>query len=85
MLLVVPLPIRGKRFFSSSKRPDRLWGPPVRPIRWVVDRPGREADNRPLSGAEVKYPHVPPWHAQGLDRCHVGLKAESRSLLKIRV
>jgi len=26
------LPIRGKRFFSSPKRPDRLWGPPCVPF-----------------------------------------------------
>jgi hypothetical protein len=51
-------PARGKRFFSSPQRPDRLWGPTQRTNQWVpeaflleVQRPGREADHSPPCSA----------------------------------
>jgi hypothetical protein len=49
------------RIFSSPRRPDRFWGPPIIlsngywglfPRR--VKRPGREADHSPATSAEVK-------------------------------
>jgi hypothetical protein len=46
---------RGKRFFSSSQRPDRFWG---LPCLWAAIslgiRPGNEADHSPPSSHEVK-------------------------------
>jgi hypothetical protein len=53
-------PRRGWEFFSSSPRPDRLWGPPSLPSNGYrgsfpsVKRPVREADRSPPSSAEVK-------------------------------
>jgi hypothetical protein len=51
----------GARFFSSPRRPDRLWGPPNPPIQWVpgalspgLKRLGRVADHSPPISAEVK-------------------------------
>jgi hypothetical protein len=53
----------GKRFFSSSQRPDRLW------VKWVpgsfawVKSAERDVDHSPLSSADVKsewsYPSLP--------------------------
>jgi hypothetical protein len=51
----------GERLFSSSQRPDRLWGP-SNPLfsgdRRVnspeIQRPGREGNHSSLSNAEVK-------------------------------
>jgi hypothetical protein len=50
---------KGKKFFSSPRRPDCLWGPPS-PIHWVpgalspaVKRPGLEADHSSPTSAEV--------------------------------
>jgi hypothetical protein len=60
----------GARILSSPCRPDRLWGPPKRPIQWVpwtlssgVKRQGRETDHSPPASAEVKmwiYTSTPP-------------------------
>jgi hypothetical protein len=70
-------PFRDKRVFSSSDRPDRLWGPPsphgYRGSFPGVKRPGREADRSFAPGAEVKNEwgyicaphHLPSWHGQG--------------------
>ena len=50
----------GGRFFSSPKRPDRLWGPPslifsgYRGISSGVKRPECDVDHSPPSSAEVK-------------------------------
>jgi hypothetical protein len=60
------------RFFTSPRRPHRLWGPPQPPIQWVpgalspeVKRPGREADHLPPTSAEIKkmwiYTSIPPY------------------------
>jgi hypothetical protein len=47
------IPGRGKRFFPTPQRPDRLWGPPFG-IEWVTeDRPGREPTPTSIC-AEVK-------------------------------
>jgi hypothetical protein len=59
-----------KRFYSSPKRPDMLWGPPS-PLRSVyrgsspgLKRPGRDIDHSSLSSAEVEnkwnYTSTPP-------------------------
>jgi hypothetical protein len=48
--------LAGARIFSSPRRPDRFWGPPIllfngRPgLKWPV----READHSPPTSAEVK-------------------------------
>jgi hypothetical protein len=52
----------GSRIFSSSCRPNRLWGPNQPPIQWVpkalspaVKRPGREADHsRPTRATDER-------------------------------
>jgi hypothetical protein len=54
------IPGKRKIFFSSPRRPDRLWGPPsllsngyqgsITGVKW----PGREADHSPASSVEVK-------------------------------
>jgi len=31
-----PMSVKDKRFFSSAKHVDRLWGPPQPPIQWVL-------------------------------------------------
>jgi hypothetical protein len=58
----------GGRIFSSSCRPDRLWG--SLSLLWVarVKRPGHEADHSPPTSAEVKKtwvctstPHTSSW------------------------
>jgi hypothetical protein len=63
----------GSRIFSSSDRPDRLWGPPnLLPIQCVpralspgVKRPGREVDHSPPTSAVVRkmwiYTSTPPY------------------------
>jgi hypothetical protein len=64
------IPCRGKKFFSSPQRPDRLWGShsllyngyrgALSP--WVK-RSGREADQSPPSSAEVEnVGSIPPFH-----------------------
>jgi hypothetical protein len=54
---------RGKTFFCSPKRPDRLWGPltlPVNKYRYLppprggAKRPGHEVHHSTLSSAEVE-------------------------------
>jgi hypothetical protein len=47
---------RGREFFSSPPRQDRLWGPPSPLYSGYPGgkRPGREADHVPPSSAEVK-------------------------------
>jgi hypothetical protein len=62
--------LQGKIFFSSSKRPDSLLGPPgLLPNGYhgslpLVKRPGREFDHSPPSSVEVKnewsYTSTPP-------------------------
>jgi hypothetical protein len=50
----------GARIFSSLRRPDRFWGPPILLSNGNggsfprVKRPGREADHSPPTSAEVK-------------------------------
>jgi hypothetical protein len=62
----------GSRIFSSSRRPDRPWGPPNLlsngyrgALSPGVNRPGHEADHSPPAGAEVKktwiYTSTPPY------------------------
>jgi hypothetical protein len=58
--VVVWVPV-GSRIFSSSRRPDRFWGPGnllsngvSGDLSWEVKRPGREADHSPPASAEVK-------------------------------
>jgi hypothetical protein len=51
------IPDRGRGFFLSPLRPDRLW---AHPASYPMDtggkaRPGRDADHSPSSGVEVKY------------------------------
>jgi hypothetical protein len=52
---------RGKRFFSTPQRPNRLWSISSLLTQWIpgavslgVNRPEREADHLPASSAEVK-------------------------------
>jgi hypothetical protein len=52
---------RGRAFFSSPPRPDRLWGPPSllsnvyqEIFSWGQSGRGREADHSPPSSAEAK-------------------------------
>jgi hypothetical protein len=49
------IPDRGKKFFATPQRPDRLWGL-FFPIQCVpgVKRQGREADHSPPPKAEIK-------------------------------
>jgi hypothetical protein len=65
----VQVPV-GASFFSSPRRPDRLWGPPSL-LKWLpeslslgVKQPGHEADRSPTR-AEVKntwvYTSTPPY------------------------
>jgi hypothetical protein len=62
----------GARFLSSSRRPDRLWGPPsLLPNGYGMrsfaggKAAGREADHSPPTSAEVKntwiYAATPPY------------------------
>jgi hypothetical protein len=64
------IPGRGKRFFSSPRCPDQLWGPPsllfsgYLGVKWW----GHEADHSPPSSARVKkggaippLPHLSSW------------------------
>jgi hypothetical protein len=61
----------GSRIFSSSRRPDRFWGPSsllskgYRGLFQWVQRHGREANYSPSTSAEVKktciYTITPPW------------------------
>jgi len=52
--------VRAKRFFSSPKRPDLLWGPPSllfngRQLSFPkVKQPGRAVNHSPPASAEVK-------------------------------
>jgi hypothetical protein len=55
------IPGRAKKFFSSPKRSDRLWGPPRPLIKWVawdlssrVKGPKRELNHSLPSNTEVK-------------------------------
>ena len=57
----ISYPSTGQRLVSSRKRPFRLWGLPSFSFSgyyWAyslsVKRPGREVDQSPLSGSEVK-------------------------------
>ena len=48
---------RGKRFFSSPKRPDRFWGPPSLLFNnsfLAVKQPGHEVNHLPPSSVMVK-------------------------------
>ena len=68
-------PCTSKRFFSSSKRPDRLWGPPnlllnqYRGFFLMAKRQEREDNYSHPPSAEVEYewgytstsPHMPSW------------------------
>jgi hypothetical protein len=53
-------PDRGRRFFSSPKRPNRLWSPPSLPLNGYRDsfpgakRPRRSVKHSPPTGVEVK-------------------------------
>jgi hypothetical protein len=72
-------PGRGKRFFSSPKRPDQLWVPSSLLFNEYRDsfsglrRLEREVDHSPLFSVEVKYkwsyistpPYMPSWRGQG--------------------
>jgi hypothetical protein len=50
----VLIPGRGKIFFCTPQRPDRIWGPPSLLALWPgIKPPGREADQSPPSNAEV--------------------------------
>jgi hypothetical protein len=66
------IPVRGKKYFSTTRRPDRLWSTPsfisngyrgaLSPgVKWT----GREADHSHPSSAEVKktwiYTAIPPY------------------------
>jgi hypothetical protein len=62
----------GSSIFSSPRRPDRLWCPPILLSNWYrglfslgVKLPGREADHSPPASAEVKkmwlYTSTPPY------------------------
>jgi hypothetical protein len=61
------IPVRCKRFFSSARSSDQLWGQPtsngyqgISP--WVVKRREREADHSPPSSPEVMNGRaVPPY------------------------
>jgi hypothetical protein len=52
---------RGKRFFSSLKRPDRLWGQPTLLFNGYygsfprAKRPARELDHLPACSADIKH------------------------------
>lgn len=69
---------RGRRFFSSPKHPDWLWGPPascsvgMRSTSPGAKLPECQPDFLPLSSAKVKNewsctitPHTPLWYTQG--------------------
>ena len=62
---------RGKRFFSSPKRPDPFWGPPNRVLN-VYPRTKRPVHHLLPSDAEVKnewsYISAPPVFFQGVER-----------------
>lgn len=62
---------RGKRFFTSPKRPDPLWGPPSFVLN-VYPRTKRPVHHLLPSDAEVKnkwsYVSAPPAFFQGVDR-----------------
>jgi len=69
---------RGKRLFSSPKRPDLLWGPPSFLLNGYKDcfpavkRHGHSVDHWPASKAEVKNERscasAPPTCPQSVDR-----------------
>jgi hypothetical protein len=50
------IPGRGRRFYSSAQRPDRLWAPNslLSNVYPRVKRPRREADSSSQTSAEVK-------------------------------
>jgi hypothetical protein len=58
----------GSGVFSSPRRPDRLWGPPIQWLPGIISsevkRLGREADHSSPASAEVKkmwiYTSIPP-------------------------
>lgn len=69
---------RGRRFFSSPKHPDWLWGPPtscsvgMRGTSPGAKLPEYQPDFSPLSSAKVKNewsctitPHTPLWYTKG--------------------
>jgi hypothetical protein len=70
-------PGRGKRFFFSTNRPDRLWGPlslqfnEYRGSFPGIKQPGCDVDHSPPSGAQIKNEAVllllcmPLWREQG--------------------
>jgi hypothetical protein len=53
------------KIFTSTYRPDRLWGPPTGGSFPEVKRQGREADHSPPPSADVKkmwiYTSTPPY------------------------
>jgi hypothetical protein len=71
-------PGRDKIFFSSPKRPDRLWGPPSLLLNWCrsyfseVKQPERKVNHSTPSSAEVKnewnYTFTSLTHLYGMDR-----------------
>jgi hypothetical protein len=66
-------PAKGNAFFSSQKRPDRLWGPSRnRGFSEGIRRPRREADNPPPSSVTVqnKWSHTSTsLHGPYTDNC----------------
>jgi hypothetical protein len=86
-------PGRGKRFFFSPKRPDRLWGPPSPLFNGYrgsfpgLQRPGREVNHSPPSSAEVKneWSHTsdPPICLHGVNRDNFTFTLLKRELLHL--
>jgi hypothetical protein len=59
--IVARFPTREQKFLSSTKRPDRHWGPPCLLINGHHRQ--RDRDMQPISSGAQALPHVPSWHS----------------------
>jgi hypothetical protein len=64
------IPVRNKKFFSTSHHPERFWVPPSLALNGYggsfpgAKRQGRESDHSPPSNAEAKNSGaIPPLHS----------------------